>query len=93
MDHSSTQWEDIPHGKIIYEKIINTQTNKTIKYDDLTIIAQIECNKHCREYLRNNNLDPYANIIPINSYPYRMADPDNADVNRMADIIPFILQR
>jgi len=65
MDYSATQWEDIPHGKIDYEKIINAQTNKTIKYDDLTIIVQIECNKHCRDYLRNNNLDSYSNIIPF----------------------------
>ena len=90
MDYSSTRWEDLPYGKIVYEKIINTQTNETINFSDLTIIAQIYCNKHCREYLSHNNLDPYSNIIPINSYPYRMPDPENVDVNIMADIIPFI---
>ncbi|HAT3881909.1 TPA: hypothetical protein I8672_003370 [Legionella pneumophila] len=90
MDHSSSHWEDLPNGKIVYEKIINTQTNETIKFSDLSTIAQIYCNKHCREYLSDNNLDPYNNIIPINSYPYRMPDPENMDLNKMADIIPFI---
>lgn len=89
MDYSDTHWESIPYGKIVFDEIINCQTNEKIDYNDLPIIAQLECNKYCREYLLNNKLDSYENVIPINSYPYRMHNPGDQDINHFAEIIPF----
>jgi len=79
----------IPNGNIVFDEIVDCSTNEIIDIQNLTTIAQIECNKHCREYVSKNKLSPYENIFPMESYPYRFPDHENADKTHFAEIIQF----
>lgn len=89
LNHENIEWHNAPYPKIMFIKILNLETNNKIEYDDLPMIAQINSQKQCRIYLHHNKLDPYHNIFPINSAPYRFSNPLNQDYSQIADIITF----
>ena len=90
LNHDHIEWHNYPSAEIVFIEIINLSTNQIIVFEDLPIIAQINARKKCREYLEHNQLDNYYNIIPFNSYPYRMSNPLNQNKSNVANIIPFI---
>ena len=90
LNHDHIKWHNDPSAEIVFIEIINLSTNQIIVFEDLPIIAQINARKKCREYLEFNQLDNYHNIIPLNSYPYRMSNPLNQNKSNVANIIPFI---
>lgn len=89
LNHNDIEWHNDLSSKIMFVEIINLATNQIIVFEDLPIIAQINARKKCREYLEHNQLDNYHNIIPFNSYPYRMSNPLNQNKSNAAKIIPF----
>lgn len=76
-------------GTLRILKLVDSISKADIDHDILPIEIQLHIRSLCFQYIDQNHLEPYANIIPIESYPIRWGSLDPQDTARKAEVIPF----
>ena len=84
-----TDFHNRARGTLQVLKLVDSISKTNIDPDALPIEIQILIRSLCFQYIDQNHLEPYANIIPIEAYPIRWNSLSPDDKSRTAEIIPF----
>ena len=82
-------WHCHVRGTLTVLMLKDFQSGMCIEPDSLPLETKIHIRSLCIDYLDKYHLEPYANVIAIESYPIRWGSLEPQDNSRIAEIIPF----